>query len=147
MPTGSECLIRSRLAAPPLFLHPRGDEHAKRPNCYFCTRFNIQGQPAGQKAITALSKHKKIVPNIPVRNNQVEQCCRTDLPALESDDSEKRSPAAPVSAGNRRATAGSRGRVHVKRTVGERLWISRSQERKNIAERMACRSRTWLINE
>lgn len=100
MPTASECLIRSRLAAPPLFLHPQGDEHAKRTNCHFCTWFNIVGQPAGQKAIMTLSKHKKIVPNISVRDNQVKQYRQTDLPALESDDSEKLSPAAPVSVGN-----------------------------------------------
>lgn len=47
----AECLIRSPLAAPPLFLHPQGDEHAKRANCHFCTRFNIQGQSAGRKLL------------------------------------------------------------------------------------------------
>lgn len=47
-----------------------------------------------------ISKHKKIVPNIPVRGNQVKQYCQRDLLALESDDSEKLSPAAPVSVGN-----------------------------------------------
>lgn len=97
MPTTPECLIRSPLAAPPLFLHPQGDEHAKRANFHFCTWLNIQGQSAGQKKRLGLSKHKKIVPHISGRDNQVKQYGRTDLPALQSDDSEKLSPAAPVS--------------------------------------------------
>lgn len=59
-----------------------------------------------------LSKHKKIVPDIPVRGNQVKQYCRMDLPALESDDSEKVSPAAPVSVGNTDEWQLAAGTVH-----------------------------------
>lgn len=89
----AECLIRSRLAAPPLFLHPHGDEHAKRANCHFCTRFNIQGQSAGQKAIMTFLKHKKISSKCSCYGNPVKQYSQRNSLALEADDSEKLSPA------------------------------------------------------
>lgn len=106
-------------------------------------RASLQGK---KKKRLWLSKHKKMIPHIPGRDNQVKQYGRMDLPALQSDDNEKLSPAAPVSGKYRQVTAGSWDWAHIQRAAGEGLWIRRSQKKSHFPQQMLCYSCTLAIN-